>query len=88
MLPKKHIPEDIEEGEYLPVVQIFHSPWEFYFDFGYVTVRADPSEQEFKVKRRIKMSPSQAKAFLNALKENIERYETAYGTIKLPGEAP
>jgi hypothetical protein len=41
-----------------------------------------PGVPKAKVKSRIIITPEHAVRFLNALKENIERYEEKFGDIK------
>lgn len=66
------------EGIYSNFVLISHSPAEFIFDF----VRMVPGAPKAKVHARIISTPPHAKAFLDAMKENIEKYEKEYGEIK------
>ena len=70
--------ENEAEGIYSNLVLISHSPAEFVFDF----VRMVPGAQKAKVHARIISTPQHAKAFLEALKENIEKFEKEYGEIK------
>ncbi|MFQ6607592.1 MAG: DUF3467 domain-containing protein [Fidelibacterota bacterium] len=70
---------DVGGGEYANFVVITHSPAEFVLDF----TRILPGMKKAKVNSRIIMAPPHAKAFLNALKENISRYENKHGEIKL-----
>jgi hypothetical protein len=65
---------------YANTVMISHNPNEVYFDF----IQVVPHDTRARVQQRIVMSPVHAKLFLNALIENIGRYETAQGEIKLP----
>jgi len=71
------LPEEIAEGEYANLVMIAHSPEEFILDF----IRVLPGLPKARVKSRIIMTPQHARRFLRALKENIERYEAAFGPI-------
>lgn len=71
------IEEDTAEGTYSNLVMISHSPEEFILDF----IRVVPGVQQAKVKSRIIVSPQHARRLLNALEENIERYEKAHGEI-------
>ena len=57
-----------------------HSPAEFVMDF----TRILPGVPKAKVHSRIIMAPQHAKAFLGALNENIKKYESKHGEIKLP----
>jgi hypothetical protein len=70
------------EGTYSNLAIISHSPAEFIFDF----TRIFPGTPKAKVHSRIIMTPQHAKLFLNALKENIGRFENQYGDIPLMSE--
>ncbi len=69
------------EGAYSNFVIVSHSGAEFILDF----TRIFPGIPKAKVHSRIIMTPQHCKMFLNALKENIERFENQYGEIKLNG---
>ena|GEM_PF-13389 len=71
--------EKTAEGTYSNLVIITHSPAEFIMDF----TRVVPGVPKAKVQSRIIMTPQHAKLFLNALGENIKRYETQFGDIKI-----
>ncbi|MEE9167233.1 MAG: DUF3467 domain-containing protein [Candidatus Neomarinimicrobiota bacterium] len=74
--------EKVGSGEYANFAVITHSPAEFVMDF----VRLLPGMPKAKVNSRIIMAPSHAKAFLNALTDNILRHEKKYGEIKVPSK--
>lgn len=69
--------EEEAEGTYANLVMIAHSPEEFILDF----IRVMPGVQKARVKSRIIVTPQHAKRLLEALNENIERYERAHGEI-------
>lgn len=69
------------EGNYSNLAIISHSGAEFIIDF----TRILPGVPKAKVHSRIIMTPQHSKMFLNAMKDNIERYEAQYGEIKLAG---
>lgn len=79
-LPPMTIPDDLE-AIYINLVRIAHSPSEMVFDFGHLL----PGSRPAKVRTRIVMSPLGAKLLQRALSENIKRYETAFGEIRVPG---
>ena len=89
---KKKVSLDIDqkrEGFYANNVAIFNNPTEFVLDFTQVTPRINLVEDKqiitYVVKHNpIILEPKQAKNFLNLLKENISRYESKFGKIKLP----
>ena len=67
------------EGIYSNLAIITHSPAEFVIDF----TRLLPGVPKTKVFARIIMTSQHAKLLLNALKDNIEKFETKYGQINL-----
>jgi hypothetical protein len=70
------------EGIYSNLAIITHSAAEFVVDF----TRVLPGVPKAKVHARIITTPQHAKLLLNALRENIEKYEKAFGEIKIQGE--
>jgi len=76
--------EEVAEGIYSNLVMIAHSNSEFVIDF----IRLMPGVPKAKVKSRIVVTPEHAKRLLFALKENVEKYEAAFGPIKRTEEAP
>jgi len=84
-LPKKPTSTTIEtsadlESVYTNLVRISHSPADFVMDFAHLL----PGGEVATVKARMLMTPLTAKLLLNALTENIARYETAFGIIDKP----
>jgi hypothetical protein len=69
------------EGIYSNLALITHSPAEFVFDF----TRILPGVPKTKVYARIVMTPQHAKSFLKALQENLEKYESQFGEVKVHG---
>jgi hypothetical protein len=72
------LPEEIAEGAYANFAIIAHSSSEFVLDF----VRLMPGVPKGKVKSRVVMNPQQAKRLLQALAENVQRFEHQFGDIK------
>ena len=70
--------DDVAYGHYSNLAFIAHSPGEFVTDF----IQMMPGVPKAKVKSRIVMNPQNAKRFLNALSENINRYEQTFGVIE------
>lgn len=82
--PKEHqlnieLGEKEAEGIYSNLAIITHSPAEFIIDF----TRVVPGVPKAKVHSRIITTPQHAKMFLNALQDNIARYEEKFGEIKI-----
>jgi len=70
------------EGVYSNLVFIAHSPSEIIIDFA----RIMPGTPKGKVYSRIIMTPSHAKMLLQVLEENIRKFESQYGKIKIQGK--
>lgn len=70
--------EAIAEGTYSNLAIINHSISEFVVDF----VNIMPGAPKSKVKARIILTPQHAKRLLNALSDNLDRFEKAHGEIR------
>ncbi|MEI8115394.1 MAG: DUF3467 domain-containing protein [Bacteroidia bacterium] len=70
--------EEIAQGIYSNLAIITHSSSEFVMDF----VRVMPGIPKANVKSRIILTPEHAKRLMHALQENIQKYESANGSIK------
>ncbi|MCO5259558.1 MAG: DUF3467 domain-containing protein [Crocinitomicaceae bacterium] len=70
--------DDVASGIYSNLAIITHSPGEFVCDF----IQLMPGLPKGKVKSRVIMTPQNAKRFLGALMENVQKYEQAFGTIQ------
>ncbi len=70
------------EGIYSNLAIITHSPAEFIIDF----TRVMPGVPKAKVYARIITNPQHAKMLLNALKDNIDKFEKRFGVIKIEGQ--
>ena len=70
------------EGIYANLAIISHSPAEFIIDF----TRVLPGVPKTKVYSRIIMTPQHAKSLLNAMQDNIKKYEAQFGEIKIVQE--
>ena len=76
--------EDVAEGVYSNLAMIAHSNSEFVVDF----IRLMPGLSKAKVKSRIILTPEHAKRLLQALADNINRYEETFGEINMPNQFP
>lgn len=76
------LPEEMAEGSYVNLALIAHSPSEFVMDF----IRILPGIPKAKVKSRVVMTPDHAYRLMQALQENIQKYEEAFGTILKEGD--
>lgn len=70
--------EEMAEGVYSNLAIINHSPSEFVVDF----IQMMPGIPKAKVKSRIVITPQHAKRLLNALGDNVKRFEQQFGTIQ------
>jgi len=78
-IPNFHLPEDLEE-KYVNFVRISHTASEFVLDFSLLI----PGMQKPSVDSRLIMSPTAIKLFLRAMAENLKRYESKFGEVRLP----
>jgi hypothetical protein len=72
--------DEIAQGIYSNLAVIAHSSSEFVVDF----VRLMPGIPKAKVQSRIILTPEHAKRLMLALIDNIKKYESQIGEIKLP----
>ena len=89
--PKNHnqinieLSEEVAQGIYSNLAIITHSESEFVIDF----VRIMPGIPKAQVKSRIVLTPEHALRLVDALDDNIAKYEAAHGKIKdVKGSAP
>lgn len=69
--------DEIAEGIYSNLAIISHSNTEFVIDF----VRIMPGVPKARVKSRILLTPHHAKRLMNALEDNIRKFEDSFGEI-------
>ncbi|MBQ3622552.1 MAG: DUF3467 domain-containing protein [Bacteroidaceae bacterium] len=72
--------DEVAEGIYSNLAVIAHSTSEFVMDF----VRVMPGVAKAQVKSRIVMTPEHAKRLMYALQDNIRKYESQFGEIRMP----
>ena len=72
---------EVAKGSYSNLAIISHSHSEFVIDFATML----PGLQKPEISNRILMTPEHAKRLLNALNDNIGKYENQFGKIELPG---
>ena len=80
--PKIIVPEGMEPA-YANLARISHSPADIVIDFAHML----PGEATAKIQSRVVMTPLSAKLLQRALAENLARYETTFGEIKVPGNS-
>ena len=76
--------DDIAQGAYVNLAMVNHSETEFTLDFIYV----QPQQPKAKVRARIISSPKHTKRLVEALKDNLTKYEKRFGTIEVSGPLP
>jgi hypothetical protein len=76
--------EEVAEGTYSNLAIITHSNTEFVLDF----IRVMPGVPKARVKSRIVLTPEHAKRFFRALEDNIEKFESINGRIKIQEDPP
>ncbi len=79
--PNMEVPPDLV-AVYANLVRIAHTPSELVFDFAQLL----PGLPNARVCSRVVMSPMHAKLLYRALGENLSRYESAFGEIRVPGD--
>lgn len=73
--------DDIAQGVYSNLAMIAHSSSEFVVDFA----RILPGIPKASVQSRIILAPEHAKRLMFALMDNIGKYETTHGEIRVEG---
>ena len=77
------IPNDLKV-HYANFALIMHTPSEVILNFTSIM----PGMTRAQIDTRIVMTPMHAKMMLNALAENLDKYEAQFGEIKLPSGGP
>ena len=70
--------ESVAQGLYSNLVIVNHSPTEFVLDF----INVMPGAPKAKVRSRIILTPDHTKKFINALGDNLNKYEKSFGKVK------
>lgn len=71
--------DEVAQGNYSNLAIITHSASEFILDF----VRVMPGMPKAQVKSRIILTPDHAKRLLAALRDNVAKFESTHGVIKV-----
>lgn len=80
--PTLRIPNDLKAA-YSNMVRISHQPSEVVLEFA----QKLPGPQPAVVVSQVLMSPISVKLFHQALADNIKKYESTFGEIKIPVDA-
>ena len=75
-----NLDEATAEGVYSNMAIISHSTSEFVIDF----IRIMPGVPKAKVKSRVVLTPEHAKRLLISIQDNVAKYESMFGEIKIP----
>ena len=76
--------DEVAQGTYANLAIITHSSSEFILDF----VRVMPGVPKAGVKSRIILTPEHAKRLMRALQDNVRKYESNFGAIRLTDDDP
>ena len=76
---KVELPKD-PSAIYANMVMITHTATEVVFDF----IQVLPNDDRARLQQRVMMTPTHSKLFLNALQENITKYEAKHGKLDAP----
>lgn len=76
--------DDVAQGMYVNLAMVNHSETEFTIDVMYV----QPQQPRATVRARLISSPKHTKRLLQALEDNIRRYEARFGSIEVTGPHP
>ena len=76
---KIELPKD-PSAIYANMVMITHTSNEVVFDFLQVL----PNDDRARLQKRVMMTPTHSKLFLNALQENMAKYEASHGKLEAP----
>jgi len=78
------VEEGAERAKYSDAVRITHTPYTFILEFAqFVPPSQEGDPPRLVVHTRIAMSPQHAKALLKTLEENLKKWESAFGEIKI-----
>ena len=73
---------EVASGKYANLALITHSSSDFILDFACIL----PGMPKPEVCSRVIMAPEHAKRLLQALQENVYKYEQAFGKIQIPNQ--
>ncbi len=77
--PELVLPDDLQTI-FTNMVRVSHTPAEIILDFAQML----PAQENITVLSRMVMTPMGAKLFYTALRDNLMRYEAAFGEINIP----
>ena len=78
------VDDDIAQGIYANMAMVHHTDAEFTIDFVYV----QPQAPQAKVRSRVVTSPRHLKRLIDALQDNLKKYEAKFGIVEVAGPPP
>ena len=78
------IPDEVAQGVYSNFALVSHTDAEFTLDFAYL----QPQAPRAKVRARVITSPKHVKRLIQALQDNVAKYEAMHGTIEASSQLP
>lgn len=78
------LPDNVAQGIYSNLAIITHSSSEFILDF----ISMLPGMPKAKVQSRIILTPEHAKRLLQALQDNLAKFEQQFGPVNYPQDQP
>ncbi len=87
---KIRVPDDQEAGVYANILGVWHTAYEFTFDFA-VTLPPENDESgnltvPARVVSRVKLPPSVVFDIIKTINENFTTYEANHGEVRAPGD--
>ena len=72
------VDDEVAQGVYSNFALVSHTDAEFTLDFAYL----QPQAPRAKVRARVITSPKHVKRLIQALQDNVKKYEAMHGTIE------
>jgi len=77
------VPEDLQAGRYANLIVVTHTQEEFFLDFILVS---PATHNEGVVVSRVAIHPAHMKRLLQALQDNVKKYEEKFGRLEAAKE--
>jgi hypothetical protein len=82
------VPDEQEAGAYSNVMTVWHTPFEFTFDFAVMLPSAQDSQGNIvvpaRVVARVKVPPTAMADIIDAMTKNLQLYEAQFGPTARP----
>jgi len=83
------VPEEMQGGVYANLAMVWHTPYEFTLDFAVTQPTAVDADGNALVPAtlvaRVKFPPTQLFQLMQAINDNMGKYESQFGAISAPG---